>query len=392
MSIWKQSYLVFTWKLANSSESIREFSHQVISEFNALGTLVILLQVVLPLLLPEWVLCLLGFCWAEWSQQHSSLGPQLTCHMLGDPREQDQVCLQHISMSGSCVVGLQECLVARGWGYRGFHTGESETHCRQLAWFVWGPGQWAGHLGWFVSDVAVGADGGVVCYLQIQCQSWHRLRQCLYCWHLQAVLWLCMLHCTAGNWCCWWWCTSPTVLQSIAAMNRSLCGGLFSVFDFGSLWFSPLFMTFEPGLMMGCLWTSGARAVAFCFPVTLFHNLYMLSLKQGSCVYWGVLVGAVGAQCIWCLQLWIMCLAGVAYSMYCMTHTHCSCSWFHSIVCSADQMRYLLVMANLQKLLVQLDVGIWDHPNQPALNFESYGSITAITDLCPAGKLAYLIY
>ena len=109
----------------------------------------ILLQVVLLLLLPEWVLCLLGFCRVEWSQQHSSLGPQLTSHMLGDPREQDWVCLQHTSMSGSYVVGLQECLVARGWGHRGFCTEELETHCRLLAWFEQGPGQWAGHLGWF---------------------------------------------------------------------------------------------------------------------------------------------------------------------------------------------------------------------------------------------------
>ena len=69
------------------------------------------------------------------------------------------------------MVGLQECLVARGWGLRGFHTEESETHCKWLAWFEQGPGQWAGHLGWFVLHAAVGTDGGVVCYLQIRCQS-----------------------------------------------------------------------------------------------------------------------------------------------------------------------------------------------------------------------------
>ena len=117
-----------------------------------------LLQVVLPLLLPEWVLCMSGFYQVEWSQQHSSLRPQLTSYILGEPREQDQVCLQYTSMSGSCVVGLQECSVARGWGHGGFHSGESETHCRQLAWFEQGPGQWAGHLGWFVLDAAVGTD------------------------------------------------------------------------------------------------------------------------------------------------------------------------------------------------------------------------------------------
>ena len=166
-------------------------------------------------------------------QQNSSLGPQLTSHMLGDPREQDQVCLQCTSMSGSCVVGLWECLVARGWDHRGFHTGELETHCWWLAWFAQGPGQWAGHLGWFVSDAVVGTDGGVVCYLQIWCQSWHRLRQCLYCWHLQAVWWLCMLHCTAGNWCCQW--LSPLgacllLFHSPLPQWTGLCVGVFSLF------------------------------------------------------------------------------------------------------------------------------------------------------------------
>ena len=39
-----------------------------------------------------------------------------------------------------------------------------------------GPGQWAGHQGWLVLDAAVWTDGGVVCYLQIWCQSWHGLR------------------------------------------------------------------------------------------------------------------------------------------------------------------------------------------------------------------------
>ena len=68
--------------------------------------LVFFLWVVLPLLLPGWVLCLSGFCWVEWSWQHSSPGPQLTSHMLADPREQDQVCLQCTSRSWSCMVGL----------------------------------------------------------------------------------------------------------------------------------------------------------------------------------------------------------------------------------------------------------------------------------------------
>ena len=200
--------------------------------------LVFLLQVVLPLLVPEWVLCLSDICQIQWSQQHSSLGPQVTTHMLGDPREQDQVCLQCTSMSGSCMVGLQECLVARRWGHGGFHTEELETCCRQLVWFKWGPGQWAGHLGWFVSDAAVGTDRGIICYHWIQCQSWHGLRQCLYCWCLQAVLWLCAPCCTTGNWCCQW--LSPLgvcllLFCSLLQQQTGLCAGVFSLFWFWQL-------------------------------------------------------------------------------------------------------------------------------------------------------------
>ena len=131
-----QSYLIFTWEFANSSESIRVFSHQVISRFDALG---------LRYSCYRWFSCsfsLSGCCACQASVGLSGLDstvhllrPQLTSHMLGDPRAQDQVYLQHTSMFGSHVVGLQECLVARGWVHRGFHTKELETHCRQLAWF-----------------------------------------------------------------------------------------------------------------------------------------------------------------------------------------------------------------------------------------------------------------
>ena len=276
--------------------------------------LVFLLQVVLPLLLPEWVLYLSGFCWVEWSQQHSSLGPQLTSHMLGDPREQDQVCLQCTGMSGSCMVGLQECLVTRGWGHREFHTEELETHCRWLAWFEQGPGQWAGHLGWFVLGAAVGTDRGVVCYLWIWCQSWHGLRQCLYCWHMQAVLWLCMLHWTAGNWCCQWstlfGCTSPTVLQSIAAMNRSLCRGLFSVLalaacdslpflqllNWGWWWDACRLVVLElqhfahqwpffPQPLHAESWAGQLCLPGGCWWVQLGHGVYDIC-SLGSCAWW----------------------------------------------------------------------------------------------------------
>ena len=54
-------------------------------------------------------------------------------------------------------------------------------------------------------------------------------------------------------------------------------------------------------------------------------------------------------------------------------------------------MQYPLVVADLQKLFVQVNVGIWDCLNQPVLNFELDYSTTAIADLCPAGELAYPI-
>ena len=233
---------------------------------------------VLPLLLPEWVLCLSDFCLVEWSQQHSSLGPQLTSHMLGDPRGQDQVCLQHTSMSGLCMVGLQECLVARGWGHRGFHTEGLETHCRQLAWFKRG-------------SRPMGRPSGLVCF---GCSCLNRWRSSMLPPVLVSILtWtevVPLLLVLAGSFMTAYasfhhWalmlsmiisfgCMSPTVLRSIAAMNRSLCGGSFLYFGFGSLCFSPLFVTLEMGLMMGCFQTSGAGAVAFCLPVTLFPTTF----------------------------------------------------------------------------------------------------------------------
>ena len=298
-------------------------------------TLMFLLWVALLLLLPVWVLCLLDFCQVEWSQQHSSLGPQLTSHMLGDPREQDQVCLQCTSMSGSCVVGLQECLVARGWGHGRFHTGESETHCRQLAWFAQGPG----HLGWFVLDAVVGTDVGVVCYLQIWCQSWHGLRWCLYCWYLQAVWWLCTLHCTAGNWCCWWSSSLGACLlpfHSPLQQWTGLCVGVFlclALAACGSLPFSQF-------LKWGWWWDACGLVVLQLWHFTHQWPFFPQPLHAKSWVghlfLLGVLMGAVGAQCVGCQQLGIMCLVGVSYSMYHMSHTHCSHSWPHSIVCSTD--------------------------------------------------------
>ena len=93
---------------------------------------------------------------------------------------------------------------------------------------------------------------------------------------------------------------SPTIPKSVAAMNRSLCGGLLC-FGFGSLWFSPLFTIFEMGLMMGWLWTSGVTALAFHSPVTLFPATFACQVMGRAVVSTEtVLMGAVGAQCVGC--------------------------------------------------------------------------------------------
>ena len=110
--------------------------------------------------------------------------------------------------------------------------------------------------------------------------------------------------------------------------------GSFLCFGFGSLQFSPLFMIFEMGLMTGCLQTSGVTAFAFCSPVTLFPTTFACRVMDRAVVSTGrVLTGAVGAWCVRCQQLGIMCLLGMAYSM---SHTHCSHSWLHSVVCSTN--------------------------------------------------------
>ena len=81
-------------------------------------------------------------------------------------------------------------------------------------------------------------------------------------------------------------CASPTVLESIAAMNRSLCGGLFSVLALAACDSLPFLQLLNQGW-----WWDACRLVVlelwhFAHKWPFPHNLYMLSLKQGSCVYW----------------------------------------------------------------------------------------------------------
>ena len=192
-------------------------------------------------------------------------------------------------------------------GPQRFHTEESETHCRQLAWFKQGPHQWAGHLGWFVLDAAVGTDRGVVCYLQIWCQSWHRLRWCLYCWHLQAVWWLCMLHCTAGNWCCWW--SSPLgahllPFHSPLQQWTGLVWGLFSVLALAACGSLP----FSQFLKQGWWWNACGLVVLQLWHFTLQWPFFPQPLHAELWAWQLFLPGG----CSW-VQLGMVCRMSVAW-------------------------------------------------------------------------------
>ena len=49
-------------------------------------------------------------------------------------------------------------------------------------------------------------------------------------------------------------------------------------------------------------------------------------------------------------------------------------------------------MTDLEEFLLQLNVGIRDGSNKPALDFKLNGSITTIAYLCTVGELAYPVY
>ena len=132
-------------------------------------------------------------------------------------------------------------------------------------------------------------------------------------------------------------CMSPTIPQSIAAMNRSLHGSLFSVSALaacGSLpfsWFLKwVWWQDACGLVVLQLWHF-AHQWPF-FPTTFacwVMGRAVVSTRR-------VLMGAVGAQCVGNQWLGIMCLADMVYSIYHMSHTYCSHSWLHSIVCYSN--------------------------------------------------------
>ena len=152
-------------------------------------------------------------------------------------------------------------------------------------------------------------------------------------------------------------CMSPTIPQSIAATNRSLCGGLFSVLALAACGSPPFSWFFEMGLMTWHLWTSGVTPLAFCSPVTLFfHNLCMPSHGQGSCFYqdgvdgcsWGMVCrmsvawdhvsGGCGVWCIPHVLHTFQLLLTPQHSMFCRSLAGAipSChSWPSEVVCAA---------------------------------------------------------
>ena len=115
--------------------------------------------------------------------------------MIEDLGWQDQGCLQHTSKSLPCKVTCQGHLAAKWWGHGVHHIGVYGIHCMQLTWCWHDPGQ----LGWssFGRDVRI--HGGATCYLQLWCWPWHGVGLFPYCWCLQAVVPLYMLHCTMGH-------------------------------------------------------------------------------------------------------------------------------------------------------------------------------------------------
>ena len=85
---------------------------------------------------------------------------------------------------------------------------------------------------------------------------------------------------------------------------------------------------------------------------------------------------------------------GMAEGMDGLASTHHSHSRFNGTtrVTDLQQVRYFFVTIHLEELLLQLDVGIGDGSNEPALDFKLNCGITTIASLCMVGDLAYPVY
>ena len=144
------------------------------------------------------------------------------------------------------------------------------------------------------------------------------------------------------------------------------------------------------GLLAG-----STRTVPLGMPVTLFRTALADGiLHKAVVIARGMWMGAVGA--LWSRLLWLVFpgLMALPEGMYGFTSTHHSCSGLNGIIHTTNfqDMWYFFSLLDLEESLLQLNVGIWDGLNEPALDLELNGSITTIAYLCMAGKLVYPVY
>ena len=258
---------------------------------------------------------------------------------------QDWVCLQHTNMNWSCEVKHQGCLAARQWDHGVHHIGVYGIHFSQWASCWHDPGQWAGQLGWSSLGGDLKMHGGATHYLQLWCWAWHGLRLLLYCWSLQAVLPWCMLHCTLGHRHCLSLSLQDGCLLHFHSQlyQQTICH--LGVCPWCWLVLCKLSSPF-PGVDDGGLHSSvrfssmfahSARAAALHVPVASFGTAVAGGIPCRTVVMArGVWVGAVGA--LWGTLLWLalLRLMALAEGMDGLAGTHCSHSWFNSIIHATD--------------------------------------------------------
>ena len=119
--------------------------------------------------------------------------------MIEDLGWQDWGCLQHTSNSLPCKVKCQGHLATKWWAHRVCHIGVYGICHMQLTQCWHDPGQWAGQLGWSSLGGDVWTHRGATHYLKLWCWPWCGVRLFPYCWHLQTVVPLYMLHYTVRH-------------------------------------------------------------------------------------------------------------------------------------------------------------------------------------------------
>ena len=161
---------------------------------------------------------------------------------------------------------------------------------------------------------------------------------------------------------------SPSVPQ-LTVSKQLITWGCFLSADLYYVGSLPLFLASVMGSLhsyigLSCIFACSTRAAALCMPVASFGTAIRDGILCGTVVMArGVGAGAVGA--LWGTLLWLALLR---------------------LIVLAEG------MIHLEELLLQLDVGIKDGSNEPALDFKLNGGIATIAYLCLAGKLAYPVY